>query len=899
VDEETGSVRLHGRPRLAAAALLLPAEALLGLAGAAAEIAAFHLRRGRSGQCTTRCGGERAVLAIWLGEPGVAVGGAVTHAAGILGGFRRAGYRVGLVTEGPLPSQLERVVDDVERLRPARPGARFSRDVHGLARNRRVREAAGRLARRLAPAFVYQRHAAYLVAGVDVAHDLGVPLVLEWNAAESWTRARWQRRLPLEGCLTLLLAPMERHVAARASAVTAVSDEAARMALEASAPAERTRVVPNGVDLAAVDGAVAGAALPAGGAKATIGWIGSFGPWHGAEVAVRALCELPDEVEAVLVGEGRERAACERLARELGVAERVRFPGALPHGEALRTLAPCDVLVSPHVPIPGQPFFGSPTKLFEYMALGRPIVASRLGQLAEVLEDGRTAVLVEPGDPSALAEGVRRVLARHDRGESLAAGARAEAARAHTWDSRAEAVLGTLDGARGAEDVDAGTPARGPARAVPRTPGPTRRRAAALLGSRAVRQAALFACSAALVGLLVTVSRATLARTLSPAEFGGFVLATSALLLLALVFEFGLLFPAGRAVACRKPRERGEIVGAALLLYLPVGAAFCLAVVALSYAVGAWFDAQAGEALRVTAPLAFVYPFQQLALWLAQGADRLHVYSLSAAAGQLLFAGGLATLLAFEVGLTLPVALAAQAAALLVGWTPLVALLHPSLRAGTRRVRGLLADARSFGVHAYTGRLLSMGTYNMDVVLVAALADVRAVAVYGIAVTVARAAGLAMQGMGAALFPRLARDARIERRWLVAAWGIGLAAAAALTVAGEPLARLVFSDRYDVGVALLAPLAFAEAIRGVTTLYNSALSAQGRGHELRNAGLALTTANLTLNLTLIPAFGATGAAWASLGALVVNLLAHLAYYHRTLRLSPPLAPASPEAGVPG
>jgi len=69
------------------------------------------------------------------------------------------------------------------------------------------------------------------------------------------------------------------------------------------------------------------------------------------------------------------------------------------------------VLVSPHGrQADGGEFFGSPTKLYEYMAAGRPIVASRLGQIAEVLEDQVTALLVEPDNPQALAEAIVRLV---------------------------------------------------------------------------------------------------------------------------------------------------------------------------------------------------------------------------------------------------------------------------------------------------------------------------------------------------------------------------------------------------------------------------------------------------------------------------------------------------------
>ena len=78
------------------------------------------------------------------------------------------------------------------------------------------------------------------------------------------------------------------------------------------------------------------------------------------------------------------------------------------------------------------------------MALGRPIVASRLEQISEILQDGVTAVLTEPGDPVDLARGITRVLARSDRGMALGASARQEALELHTWERRAEQILARL-----------------------------------------------------------------------------------------------------------------------------------------------------------------------------------------------------------------------------------------------------------------------------------------------------------------------------------------------------------------------------------------------------------------------------------------------------------------------
>ena len=72
----------------------------------------------------------------------------------------------------------------------------------------------------------------------------------------------------------------------------------------------------------------------------------------------------------------------------------------------------------------------------------------------------------------------------------------------------------------------------------------------------------------------------------------------------------------------------------------------------------------------------------------------------------------------------------------------------------------------------------------------------------------------------------------------------------------------------------------AWAVRGVTTVYNSFLTGHARGRELRNASVVLTVSNVILNLLLIPTYGAAGAAWASLGALVANFFVHFISYRK-------------------
>ena len=111
-----------------------------------------------------------------------------------------------------------------------------------------------------------------------------------------------------------------------------------------------------------------------------------------------------------MVGDGSRSPVVRSIVEEARLIDRVVFTGLVPQEEGPAHMAACDVLVAPHVPNPdGSAFFGSPTKLFEYLAMGRAVVASDLDQLGDVITDNVNGLLVPPGDPGRLAEAMARL----------------------------------------------------------------------------------------------------------------------------------------------------------------------------------------------------------------------------------------------------------------------------------------------------------------------------------------------------------------------------------------------------------------------------------------------------------------------------------------------------------
>ncbi len=184
---------------------------------------------------------------------------------------------------------------------------------------------------------------------------------------------------------------------------------------------------------------------------AVVGYAGHLYPWKGVDVLLNAVARLPDARGLIIGGHPSEPdlARCRALADTLGVADRVTFTGLIAPSDVAARLARADVLVLPNPASPISTSSTSPLKLFEYMAAGRPIVASDLPSIREVIRPDDNGVLVEPGSAAALAAGVRRVVEDPAFADRLARAA-FEDVGAYGWDRRAERLECLLESVTGA-----------------------------------------------------------------------------------------------------------------------------------------------------------------------------------------------------------------------------------------------------------------------------------------------------------------------------------------------------------------------------------------------------------------------------------------------------------------
>jgi glycosyltransferase involved in cell wall biosynthesis len=365
------------------------------------------------------------------GVPAFGTKGASVHLQEVVRALREKGCSLELFVRragGPPPPDLADV--PVQLLAPS-SGAGPDREKAALSANEELARALGARGRF---DLVYERYALFGHGAMEHAAALGVPGLLEVNAPLIEEQAEHRGLVDREGA--------ERASAAAfraASAILAVSREVADRLERSPSAGGKVHVVPNGVDPRRF--ARSGAARIGRSADFTVGFVGTLKPWHGLPILVDAFVRLHDGhpgARLLVVGEGPERPSLERSLEARGISRAARLTGAVPPGDVPRLLAEMDTGVAPY---PAGDFYFSPLKVYEYMAAGLPVVASRIGQLAALLEDGVTGLLCPPGDAAAFAQALERLMYDPALAARLGLAARERVLREHTWERVAARIL--------------------------------------------------------------------------------------------------------------------------------------------------------------------------------------------------------------------------------------------------------------------------------------------------------------------------------------------------------------------------------------------------------------------------------------------------------------------------
>lgn len=286
---------------------------------------------------------------------------------------------------------------------------------------------------------VYERNTMYRFGVAMACKRLGLPYVLYVEADDILEHDIMKK--PITGLSRLQMAGSFRYNLDAADRVICVSEPLkTHLMTKWNVPGEKIVVFSNVADVERFKpDPEAGAALRASlniDSAPLILFVGNFYEWHDVATLLRAFVRVlttrPD-ARLLLVGDGAKREAMAQLARELGLERSVIFTGMVAHTEVPRFMASADIAVVPY-PVLEQDVWLSPLKLFEYMAAGNAILASNVGQLSEWITDGRNGLLIPPGDVSAMASGIERLIGDPDLRMQLGQNARTEAVQKHSWD---------------------------------------------------------------------------------------------------------------------------------------------------------------------------------------------------------------------------------------------------------------------------------------------------------------------------------------------------------------------------------------------------------------------------------------------------------------------------------
>lgn len=373
-------------------------------------------------------------------------GGSFSHIGGFLDGLQELGHTVALT------ASAQTFPADKYKFYNIPYSSLFTNfpEIPSIAYNRILERTLPDIICAEKPDFIYQRHSEFIHSTTKIAHQTELPLILEANNSEWWWKRNWAHLF-----FDKILRRSEETQFHNADAIMVVSEVLKQDLVRLFGLDEaKIHVNPNGVDIArftdSIDSPAFYRSLTAElqdrwNGKTLCGFVGTFGEWHGVEVLARAVSHAVRENPALhfmLIGDGKLRGNVEKILADDGVSDSVTLLGTVKHDSVPSYLSLCEILLSPHTEnTDGTTFFGSPTKLFEYMGMGKAIVASSVGQIRDIIHDGINGVLVEQRDERALAEVICRLAGDLEQSRKLGKAARLDAVNTYSWKHNAQRAV--------------------------------------------------------------------------------------------------------------------------------------------------------------------------------------------------------------------------------------------------------------------------------------------------------------------------------------------------------------------------------------------------------------------------------------------------------------------------
>ena len=373
--------------------------------------------------------------------------GAATKAREIIGAINNLGHTAHLHWRTPQPTNgaISTKARLRQHLKPLLQ--KYLHEPKKLALNSRNLLQEYKILQEEHPDILFSRLELYNFSVARLSRWLNIPLVLEADCPPSYEHSNFYGKHYMH--LGNFAAKIEIASLKRAGAVIAISSILKNYYVERGVPAEKIHVIPNGADPVKFRPREKPKHLVqkynlAG--KTVIGWVGALVGWSGVEEMVRmaehVLQNYP-EAAFLLVGGGDNQALFERRLRRGDWASRVILPGQVPHDQVPDYLACTDIVLAPY---PKLPFwYASSMKIFEYMAAGKAIVTSNVGQIGEVIADGRNGLFFEAEKEDDLLAKTTVLLRDARLRQKLGRQARQDVLEKYTWEQHGKTIVAIFE----------------------------------------------------------------------------------------------------------------------------------------------------------------------------------------------------------------------------------------------------------------------------------------------------------------------------------------------------------------------------------------------------------------------------------------------------------------------
>lgn len=304
-----------------------------------------------------------------------------------------------------------------------------------------------KIAKKYGVQIIYERRASPKI-GVALGKLFRIPAVIELNGLPGLDDEIFGRVDRVNSITRTFRRSILRHLFRYVDGVVAVTPRIKREVIKNyKVKSDKIFVVPNGANLnlfKPMNQNLCKEKLGLNMEDKYVCYVGNLAPWQGLEFLIKAspiVLEKDTRARFLLVGDGVMGDTIKKMVKNINISDKFLFTGRIPYEKVPEFINSSDICVAPFIKARNEKIGLSPLKVYEYLACGKPIVASDIEGVGDFLKKTNSGITVEPENHESLAEGIIDLLQNKDKGREMGMKGREIVNREHGWDSTAKKVM--------------------------------------------------------------------------------------------------------------------------------------------------------------------------------------------------------------------------------------------------------------------------------------------------------------------------------------------------------------------------------------------------------------------------------------------------------------------------